>query len=270
MVLPTTHIAATALLLACAVCWIIWIFASWAITAKWRYELYYFDVCVGFLLTSFGVVFTLGTLGSDMTYGDRLLVAGLTAKAWTVLGGVALALGNFLFLAGMSLRDKLSPVIAVIGALLVSFSWVHALRGGTIILAIFIACALLVGVLSFSLAAGTAQKKSAKASAKARAISLAGGICLGGFYPIARGGLYTDIGVGPYGAQIILAISVAVSSFVLGIYFLNLPVNGPPVGFTAYRASSLFRHLRGLLGGVLYALGLITFLLGISAGNVAI
>ncbi len=269
MVLPTTQFAAIFLLLACAGCWAVWIYASKVAIAKWRYELYYLDICVGLLVTAAGIVFTLGTLGSEMTFGDRLLVAGLTAKAWTVLGGVALALGNFLFLAALSLKDKLSPLIAVAAALVLNFSCIYAIRGGSIMVPLLVLCALLVGAVGLGVASAGAKKNSAKVSARARAISVAGGIFLGGFYPIARSGLYTDIGVGPYGALIILSISVLLSSLVFSIYFLNLPVNGPPVGLTAYRASSIGQHLSGLLGGVLYAVALTTLLLGISVGAVA-
>lgn len=270
MVLPTTHLAAILLLLASAGCWTVWIYASKAIVAKWRYELYYFDVCIGLLLTSIAVVFTLGTLGSDMSFGDRLLVAGLTAKAWTALGGLALALGNFLFLAGLSLKDKLSPLIAVAAALVLNFSWIYGTRGASIVLPIVVVCALFAGFIAYGARSAAAPKGRTKVVAKARAISLAGGIFLGGFYPVARSGLYSDIGVGPYGALIILSISVVVFTLVIGIYFLNIPVNGPPVGLTAYRASSISLHLCGLLCGLLYAAALFTLLLGISVGSVAI
>lgn len=204
-----------------------------------------------------------------MTFGDRLLVAGLTAKAWTVLGGVALALGNFLFLAGLSLKEGRSPLITLTAALVLNFSWIYALRGGNVVLPLFVLCALFVGAFGFGFMSAAAQKRPAKVLAKIRAISLAGAIFLGGFYPVARGGLYTDIGVGPYGALIILSISVLLSTLVFSIYFLNLPVNGPPVGLAAYRASSIGQHLRGLFGGALYAAALITLLLGISVGSVA-
>lgn len=270
MVLPTTQFAAVLLLVACAVCWIVWVYISRRVTARWRYELYYFDVCVGFLLASILIVFTLGSLGSEMTVGDRWLVAGLREKAWTVLGGVALSLGTFLFLAGISLRDKLSPILAIAAALALNFGWIYRTRGGSLALPIFVLCVLLITIAAFGFSAVAAKSKLAQIRAKARAISAGAGIFLGGFYPAVRSGLYTDIGLGPYGAQIILGVTVVVSTLVFSIYFLNLPVNGPPIGLTAYRTSSWQQHLSGLLSGVLYAAALIAFLLGISTGSVAL
>jgi hypothetical protein len=263
LVLPSTHLAVVILLLASAACWALWIFVSKATISGWRYELYYLDVCAGLLLASVLIVSTLGTLGPEMTFGDRLLVAGMRAKAWVVVAGVSLTLGNFLFLAGLSLESKLSPLLGALAALAINFSWIYRTRQGTILVPL-LALALLFGaVIYYMLAAASARAKAAQAAAKGRAFAVAGGIFLGAFYPLLRSGLYTDIGVGPYGALIISAIAIAASTLVLSIYFLNLPVNGPPVGWIAYRGSALTRHAAGLVAGALYASALVTLFLGL-------
>jgi glucose uptake protein len=263
LVLPSTHLAVVILLVACAVCWALWIYVSKLTISGWRYELYYVDVCAGLLLASVFIVATLGTLGPEMTFGDRLLVAGTRAKAWVALGGVALTLGNFLFLAGLSLESKVSPIFGVLTALALNFSWIYRTRQGTILVPVLVLALLFAAVVYFMLAAASARSKAAKNSAKGRAFSVAGGIFIGGFYPLLRSGLYTDIGVGPYGALIILAIALTVSTLVFGIYFLNLPVNGPPVGWIAYRGSGLKRHATGLVAGALYAGALVMLFLGL-------
>jgi glucose uptake protein len=251
------------LLAASVACWAFWVFISKVTISGWRYELYYLDVCLGLLLTSLLIVSTFGTLGSEMAFGDRLLVAGTRAKAWVALGGLALTLGNFLFLAGLSLGGKLPPLLGLGAALALNFSWIYRTREGTILVPVLTLALLFAAVIYCSISAATKQSKAAKASGKARALSIAGGICLGGFYPLLRSGLYTDIGVGPYGALIILAISVTVSTLVLSIYFLNLPVSGPPVGWIAYRGSALQRHAAGLFAGALYAGALVMLFLGL-------
>lgn len=263
MVLPSTHLAVVILLIASAACWAFWIFLSKATIPGWRYELYYVDVCVGLLLASVLIVSTLGTLGPEMTFGDRLLVAGMRAKAWAALGGVALTLGNFLFLAGLSLEAKLSPLLGVFAALALNFSWIYRTRQGTILVPLLVLALLCAAVIYYMLRAASARSKAARNVGKGRAFSVAGGIFLGGFYPLLRSGLYSDIGVGPYGALIISAIAVTVSSFIFGIYFLNLPVNGPPVGWMAYRGSSLSRHTAGLVAGAVYAGALVMLFLGL-------
>ena len=263
MVLPSTHLAVVILLIACAACWALWILVSKVTISGWRYELYYLDVCVGLLLASVLIVSTLGTLGPEMTFGDRLLVAGTRAKAWVALGGVALTLGNFLFLAGLSLERTLSPLLGVLAALALNFSWIYRTRQGTILAPLLVLALLFAAVIYYMLAAASARSKAAKDSAKGRAFAILGGIFLGGFYPLVRSGLYTDIGVGPYGALIISAIAITISTFVVGIYFLNLPVSGPPVGWIAYRGSALSRHAAGLVAGALYAAALVMLFLGL-------
>jgi glucose uptake protein len=49
-----------------------------------------------------------------------------------------------------------------------------------------------------------------------------------------------------------------VSSFVLNIFFMNLPVEGEPVEFTAYFKGGFKQHLAGLAGGVIFYLGLLS------------
>lgn len=267
MVLPTSHFAAVLLLLACLCAWALWLYLSVATVSHWRYELYYVDVCVGLLITALAVVFTFGSFGSDMTFGDRLLVAGLTAKAWAALGAAALAVGNFFFLAGLSLHYRFAPVVSIVGALLLTFSWVYFATGGTIVAPIVIFAVLLLAAVGFTFSMAAAKRGPGRNLAKARGISFAAAIFLGAFYPAVRNGLYSDIGVGPYGGLIIVAIAVVVSSLVFGIYFLNLPVQGPRVGLVAYRASSLKQHLSGVCGGVLYAVGLFTLFLALSTGS---
>jgi glucose uptake protein len=255
------------LLAASVASWVFWIILSRATISRWRYELYYLDVCLGLLLTSVLIVATLGSLGPEMTFDERLLVAGMRSKAWVALGGVTLTLGNFLFLAGLSLEGTVAPLLGLTAALALNFSWVYGARQGNVVVPLIVVAILLVGVIYYGITAASTKGKSAKVSRKASSLAIAGGIFLGGFYPLVRSGLYTDIGVGPYGALIIVAIALGVSTMIFGIYFLNLPVNGPPVGWTAYRGSALQRHAAGLLAGALYAGALVMLFLGLDVGS---
>ena len=232
---------------------------------KWRYELYYLDVCIGLLLASAIIAFTLGTMGAEMTFGDRWLVSGMRSKAFVALGAVTLNLGNFLLLAAMSLREKLAPFLSTLIALAVTLSWIFWMNGANIavpiiVLAMSICVAVWLGFASFS-----APQKTTKRRRKAQMLSVLGGIFWGGFYPLARNGLYGDIGVGPYGGILLIAGAIVVTALVFGIYFFNIPVSGPPVGLFAYRSSSLRNHAIGWLSGTVYAMALITLFLGLGA-----
>src|SRR4051812_7928377 len=76
MILPTTYAAALILLILSMVCWDSWANALKLVGERWRFELFYFDYSFGVLAASVVAAFTFGTLGADMTFQDRLLVAG--------------------------------------------------------------------------------------------------------------------------------------------------------------------------------------------------
>ena len=64
MTLPQSYIATLVLMILGMICW-----GSWANTYKmagsWRFELFYFDYAIGFMLAAALAAFTLGTMGSD-------------------------------------------------------------------------------------------------------------------------------------------------------------------------------------------------------------
>jgi glucose uptake protein len=71
--------------------------------SQWRFELFYFDFAVGALLLSVIAAFTFGSLGSEMAFSDRMLVAGRSAQVWAIGAGFLFNLGNMLLVAGASL-----------------------------------------------------------------------------------------------------------------------------------------------------------------------
>jgi len=70
---------------------------------KWRFELFSYDYAFGVLLASLIAAFTLGSLGSDLTFSDRLLVAGARNQAFIFAGGVVFCIANTLLMAAISI-----------------------------------------------------------------------------------------------------------------------------------------------------------------------
>ena len=76
MILPATYLSALLLLVVSMICW-----GSWANTfkltgEKWRFEFFSYDFAIGLLLGAVIAAFTFGTLGSELTFSDRLMIAG--------------------------------------------------------------------------------------------------------------------------------------------------------------------------------------------------
>jgi glucose uptake protein len=101
LVLPTTWLSALFFLVLSFIC-----LGSWANTFKasgsrWRFELFSIDFAVGALIFSLLAAYTLGTLGADLGFSDRMLVAGRTNQALGIAAGALFALGNMLLLAAV-------------------------------------------------------------------------------------------------------------------------------------------------------------------------
>ena len=98
--------------------------------------------------------------------------------------------------------------------------------------------------------------------ALAVALGVAGGMALGLFRPLLDLGSQGDGGVAPYGAALMFAAGILISSAILGPFFFNFPVAGEPIGLTDYFKGTGKQHLLGFLGGVIAG---VVFLAGILA-----
>ena len=119
MVLPTTWLSALLLLALSFIC-----LGSWASTFKatgnrWRFEMYSIDFAIGALVVALLAAYTLGTLGADLGFSDRMLVAGRTNQALGIAAGAVFALGNMLLLAAVSLLGLSAAFPLCIGSAVV-------------------------------------------------------------------------------------------------------------------------------------------------------
>lgn len=102
MILPSTYLTVLLLLIASTVCLGLWINTFKATGPKWRFELFSMDFGAGAVIAVVIAAYTLGTLGSDLGFSDRLLVAGRTDQVLAILAGAVFNLGNMLLLAAVS------------------------------------------------------------------------------------------------------------------------------------------------------------------------
>jgi glucose uptake protein len=56
----------------------------------------------------------------------------------------------------------------------------------------------------------------------------------------------------------VFSVGVFISTFFYNIYFLNLPVEGKPIGMFDYFTGSARQHLLGIAGGILWCVGAIS------------
>jgi glucose uptake protein len=90
---------------------------------------------------------------------------------------------------------------------------------------------------------------------------------MGSFYPLVELGKQGDAGLGPYAIAFVFACGIFASTFVFNLFFMNLPVQGPPVEILDYFKGTLKQHALGILGGSIWAVGTITNFVVASAPN---
>lgn len=162
MILPATHLPVLLLLIASLICLGSWVNTFKATGTRWRFELFSIDFSIGGLLLVLVAAFTLGTLGSDLAFSDRTLVAGRTAQALALIAGGVFNLGNMLLLAAISLLGISTAFPLSIGVALIVSSCFNFRPGNVIYLAtgiIIMLVAIVFEIRSARLREAAATKK---------------------------------------------------------------------------------------------------------------
>lgn len=282
MVLPTTHLSALLLLVAGLIC-----FGSWPNLLKlagprWRFELFYIDFTLGALLVAILAAFTFGSLGSDATFTDRMLVAGRMSQAWLVAAGFVFNIANMLLIAGFSLLGVsgafplaaglvlLVDVILIGGAKSV---WL-LIAGVVLLLASAAANILANGMRELPEPAvphepakrGRAPRRSRmKRSTKGLIVAGVAGLLMSPAYLLAAKGMEGELALGPYAGALMFAIGMLFSAAIFNFYFRNLPVEGPPIALGKYIRGTRLDHLAGIAAGAIFALAWLLVFLAMSA-----
>ncbi|HZS55557.1 MAG TPA: hypothetical protein VFA65_14245, partial [Bryobacteraceae bacterium] len=125
MILPVSHTSALLLLIASLICLGCWVNTFKAAGPRWRFELFSIDFSIGAVFLVVLAAFTLGTLGSDLGFSDRILVAGRTAQGLAIIAGGVFNLGNMLLLAAVSLLGITTAFPLSVGVALIVSSCLH-------------------------------------------------------------------------------------------------------------------------------------------------
>ncbi len=272
MLVPSTHQAVLLLLIVGFVC-----LGSWANTfkiAKWRFELYYLDFAIGALALGTLSAFTLGTLGSELSFNDRIAVAGLRSQVFALAAGCLFGLGNLLLTGAISLLGMaISFPLALSLAFLVStyFEGVGDITmfGGAAVLFLLASglAAWAARLRSVPKAGATPQAVKARRARAVKGIIVAviGGLLIGASTPLASSSFWGDLGLGAYGGLLMFSIGLTISATAFSLVFMNVALEGGRVTFGNYRSGRLKQHLTGIAGGAIWAGGMLAILLAQSA-----
>ena len=245
-------------------CW-----GSWANTQKlaskdWSFPLFYWDYTLGLIVLTLIFGFTLGNSGEfGQAFWPNITQASDGALRSAFIGGVIFNIANLLLvaaidIAGMAIAFPIGIGIALVLGVIVNY--LATPLGNPLLL--FTG----VGLVSVAIILDAmAYKKITKGSASTKGIliSLAAGILMGFFFRFVAASMSTDFmnptpgQLTPYSAVFIFSIGVFLSSFVFNTYFMFWPINGIKSTYSDYfKLGSPRLHLIGLLGGIIWCIGM--------------
>jgi glucose uptake protein len=265
MFIPQSYSLAVILCIVTMLCW-----GSWGNTQKlagktWRFELFYWDYVIGIVLFSLLLGFTLGSSGengrgflSDISQAE----SGNILKA--ALGGVIFNASNILLVAAMAIAGMAVAFPVGVGialALGVIINYIFAPKGDPLLL--FVGVGLIVAAIVID--AFAYKKHSAslqKVSGKGILLSVSAGVLMALFYRFVASSMATDFvspepgKLTPYSAVFFFAIGVLASNLLFNYLIMKKPFEGVPLTFKDYAKGSPGVHLTGILGGVIWNIGM--------------
>ena len=265
MFIPQSYQLAIILCVITMLCW-----GSWGNTQKlagksWRFELFYWDYVIGILLFALLLGFTMGSTGE----GGRKFTADIAqADSKNMLnaffGGVIFNASNILLVAAMALAGMAVAFPVGVGialALGVIINYVYTPKGNPVLLFVglgFIVAAILIDAIAY--------KKhiinSKKVSGNGIVLSVSAGILMALFYRFVASSMATDFvrpeagKLTPYSAIFFFAIGVLVSNLPFNYLIMKRPFAGSPLSFKDYFKGDFNTHLTGVLGGVIWNIGM--------------
>jgi len=252
----------------CVITMLCW--GSWANTQKlarrdWRFELFYWDYAIGVLLISLLFGITLGSIGTEgRSFFPDVTQATQSNLVSAFVGGVVFNAANILLVAAIDIAGMAVAFPVGIGLALVLgviINYVANPVGSALLLfagVAFVVLAIILDAIIYRRLPGQAGG----VSAKGLGLSVACGILMGFFYRFVAASMSSDFTsleagkLGPYAAVLVFSVGVLVSNFVFNTFIMKRPFRGEPVSASAYFRGDLRTHSIGVLGGMIWGVGM--------------
>ena len=265
MFIPQSYSLAVLLCIVTMLCW-----GSWGNTQKltgktWRFELFYWDYVLGIVIFALILGFTLGSSGeSGRSFIEDIGQAEKRNIFNALLGGVIFNASNILLVAAMSIAGMAVAFPVGVGialALGVMINYIAVPKGDPLIL--FSGVALIVAAIVIDALAYKKHSVSMqRVSKKGILLSVSAGFLMALFYRFVASSMVSDFEVPepgkltPYSAVFFFALGVLASNFLFNYIIMKKPIEGEPLTFRDYRKGTLRVHLTGILGGIIWNIGM--------------
>lgn len=252
----------------CIITMLAW--GSWANTQKmaapgWRFELYYWDYVFGIVLFALIFGLTAGNMGqAGRPFLEDLAQAETNNMGSALLGGVLFNAANILLvaaitIAGMSVAFPVGIGLALVIGVIVNY--IDSPVGNALLL--FGGVALIVVAMLLN---ATAYKKLAvsrdKVPTKGLLLAVVAGCLMGLFYKYVANSMFPDFTnpiagrLSPYTAVFLFTLGILASNLLFNTVLMKKPFEGQAVGLSDYLAGGSRNHLMGLLGGIIWCIGM--------------
>jgi len=265
MFIIDNYFTAVAFCVVTMICW-----GSWANTQKlsegsWQFELFYWDYVVGIVLFTFLFGITAGSTGSqgrpfleDLQQGSSENIAS-AFKGGVVFNAANILLSAAIAIAGMSVAFPVGIGLALVIGVIVNY--IDAPVGDARILFGGVACiAAAIGINAY---AYKKQKDAgATAATKGLLLSVIAGILMGFFYKYVANSMASSFAnpesgkLTPYSALFIFSLGILVSNLLFNSLLMRFPVTGKRASFGDYFKGSGRNHLVGIVGGMIWSVGM--------------
>lgn len=281
MFIVNSYGLAVVLLFITMLCW-----GSWANTQKmkpptWSFQHFYWDYVIGILIFSLIMAFTLGSLGSQgRAFMTDLRQAETSAMGSAFIGGIVFNLANIMVvwaieIAGMAVAFPVGIGLALVLGVVVNY--LASPDGNPVFLFVGLALvtlAIIVDAVAYN-QMPVAKIKDSKW--KGLLLAILGGIFMGMFYRFVAASMSLDFvnpGTGmltPYTALVLFSLGVFASNFLWGSIAMYKPVTGSRVTYREYFRTGTPRvHLIGILGGMIWCLGMLFSILPANKASFAV
>lgn len=247
-------------------CWGSWANTTKLTTKTWRFELLYWDYGFGILITTLLLAFTLGSNGNEgRSFMNDIGQADNSNIFSAFIGGVIFNLANILLvaaigIAGMSVAFPVGIGIALVLGVIVNY--ISNPQGNPILIfggVTLIALAIILNARAYQ---KLQTNSTSGVSKKGLILSVVSGCLMGLFYKYVAGSMVTNFSIPeagkltPYTALVIFAVGIVVSSFLFNSIQMKRPFSGTPVSFSDYFRGLKKDHLIGILGGIIWCIGM--------------
>lgn len=265
MYIIETYTTAVIFCIITMLCWGSWANAQKLAEKTWRFELFYWDFVWGVVILSLIFAFTLGTFGEEgRGFVEDLMQANPVNLGNAFFGGIIFNLANILLVAaisvaGMSVAFPVGIGLALVLGVLINY--VATPHGDPVWLFLgvgLVTLAILVDALAY-------RKKAVhvkKIHIKGILLSVACGILMSLFYRFVARSMASDFVnpeygmLTPYTAVFVFSLGILCSNFIFNTIIMKHPMEGSPLTFKDYFKGKTREHLTGILGGIIWCVGM--------------